>query len=41
MKQIPYRLDTAPAVPDRTGKPLPEQADLVVIGGGLTGLSTA
>lgn len=41
MKQIPYWLDTAPPFPDRTGKPLPERADLVVIGGGLTGLSTA
>ncbi|WP_055711500.1 NAD(P)/FAD-dependent oxidoreductase [Streptomyces torulosus] len=41
MKQIPYWLDTAPAFPDRTGKPLPERADLVVVGGGLTGLSTA
>lgn len=41
MKQIPYWLDTAPPFPDRTGKPLPEQADLVVVGGGLTGLSTA
>jgi glycine/D-amino acid oxidase-like deaminating enzyme len=41
MKQIPYWLDTAPAMPDRSGKELPEQADVVVIGGGLTGLSTA
>jgi glycine/D-amino acid oxidase-like deaminating enzyme len=41
MKQIPYWLDTAPQLPDRTGKPLPESADVVVIGGGLTGLSTA
>jgi glycine/D-amino acid oxidase-like deaminating enzyme len=41
MKQIPYWLDTAPPLPDRTGKPLPEEADVVVIGGGLTGLSTA
>lgn len=41
MKQIPYWLDTAPPLPDRTGRPLPERADLVVIGGGLTGLSTA
>ena len=41
MKQIPYWLDTAPALPDRSGKDLPEEADVVVIGGGLTGLSTA
>jgi glycine/D-amino acid oxidase-like deaminating enzyme len=41
MKQIPYWLDTAPALPDRSGKGLPDEADVVVIGGGLTGLSTA
>ena len=41
MKQIPYWLDTAPALPDRSGKELPDAADVVVIGGGLTGLSTA
>ena len=41
MKQIPYWLDTAPALPDRSGKELPDEADVVVIGGGLTGLSTA
>ena len=41
MKQIPYWLDTAPAFPDRSGKDLPDEADVVVIGGGLTGLSTA
>ncbi|MER5182305.1 FAD-binding oxidoreductase [Streptomyces sp. NPDC002896] len=41
MKQIPYWLDTAPPLPDRSGRELPESADIVVIGGGLTGLSTA
>ncbi|MGW3650046.1 NAD(P)/FAD-dependent oxidoreductase [Streptomyces sp. NPDC000878] len=41
MKQIPYWLDTAPALPDRSGKDLPDEADVVVVGGGLTGLSTA
>ncbi|MEU3088429.1 FAD-dependent oxidoreductase [Streptomyces massasporeus] len=41
MKQIPYWLDTAPALPDRSGKDLPDEADVVVIGGGLTRLSTA
>src|SRR5258707_675947 len=29
------------AFPDRSGKPLPESTDIVVGGGGLTGLSTA
>ncbi|HKS48193.1 MAG TPA: FAD-binding oxidoreductase [Amycolatopsis sp.] len=41
MKQVPYWLDTAPKLPDRSGKPLPDRADVVVIGGGITGLSTA
>ncbi|MGY0057786.1 NAD(P)/FAD-dependent oxidoreductase [Streptomyces sp. LZ34] len=41
MKQIPYWLDTAPPLPDRSGKELPDEADIVVVGGGLTGLSTA
>jgi glycine/D-amino acid oxidase-like deaminating enzyme len=41
MKQIPYWLDTAPPLPDRSGKPLPDDVDVLVIGGGLTGLSTA
>ncbi|GAB3974539.1 FAD-binding oxidoreductase [Actinoallomurus acanthiterrae] len=41
MKQIPYWLDTAPPFPDRSGGDLPDEADVVVIGGGLTGLSTA
>jgi glycine/D-amino acid oxidase-like deaminating enzyme len=41
MKQVPYWLDTAPPMPDRSGKPLPDEADVVVIGGGITGLSTA
>jgi glycine/D-amino acid oxidase-like deaminating enzyme len=41
MKQIPYWLDTAPPFPDRSGRDLPDDADVVVIGGGLTGLSTA
>jgi len=41
MKQIPYWLDTAPEFPDRAGKPLPDRVDVAVIGGGITGLSTA
>jgi glycine/D-amino acid oxidase-like deaminating enzyme len=32
---------TAPSMPDRTGRPLPDAADVVVVGGGLTGLSAA
>jgi glycine/D-amino acid oxidase-like deaminating enzyme len=32
---------TAPALPSFTGRPLPAQADVVVIGGGYTGLSAA
>ena len=30
-----------PPLPDRRGRPLPDAADLVVVGGGLTGLSAA
>jgi len=41
MKQTPFWIDSADPFPDRSGKPLPESADVVVIGGGLTGLSTA
>ncbi|KPI05856.1 FAD dependent oxidoreductase [Actinobacteria bacterium OK074] len=50
MKQIPYWLDTAPPLPDRSlhsghsghsARELPDQADVLVVGGGLTGLSTA
>jgi glycine/D-amino acid oxidase-like deaminating enzyme len=32
---------TMPALPDRSGRPVPDSADLVVIGGGYTGLSAA
>jgi glycine/D-amino acid oxidase-like deaminating enzyme len=32
---------TMPALPDRTGKPLPDAADAIVIGGGYTGLAAA
>lgn len=31
----------APTLPDRSGRPLPDAADLVVVGGGYTGLSAA
>src|ERR1044072_7401911 len=41
MKTIPYWIDTAGTFPDRSGKPLSEDTDLVVVGAGLTGLSTA
>ena len=41
MKTIPYWIETAGAFPDRSGKPLTEDTDLVVVGAGLTGLSTA
>jgi glycine/D-amino acid oxidase-like deaminating enzyme len=41
MKTIPYWMETAGAFPDRSGKPLTEDTDLVVVGAGLTGLSTA
>ncbi len=32
---------TMPALPDRRGRPLPDVADVVVIGGGYTGVSAA
>ncbi len=34
-----YWIDTAPG-PDRTGRQLPDQADVVVVGAGITGLTT-
>jgi glycine/D-amino acid oxidase-like deaminating enzyme len=37
----PYWHATMPALPDRIGKPLPDSADVVVIGGGYTGLAAA
>lgn len=37
----PYWHTTMPALPDRRGRPLPERADVVVVGGGYTGLSCA
>jgi glycine/D-amino acid oxidase-like deaminating enzyme len=32
---------TMPALPDRSGRPLPETADVVVVGGGYTGINAA
>jgi glycine/D-amino acid oxidase-like deaminating enzyme len=41
MKPVSYWADSAPPIPSYAGRPLPERADAVVIGGGYTGLSTA
>ena len=41
MKETPYWWDTAPALPALPQRPLPEKADVVVIGSGYTGLSAA
>jgi glycine/D-amino acid oxidase-like deaminating enzyme len=37
----PYWHATMPALPDRRGRPLPERVDVVVVGGGYTGVSCA
>ena len=37
----PYWHATMPALPDRSGRDLPDAADAVVIGGGLTGINAA
>src|SRR5690349_3286548 len=37
----PYWHATMPALPDRSGKQLPDSADAVVVGGGYTGLAAA
>jgi glycine/D-amino acid oxidase-like deaminating enzyme len=37
----PFWQATMPALPDRSGRPLPEVADVVVIGGGYTGINAA
>src|SRR5450759_5973369 len=39
--QRSYWQATAPAMPDRRGGDLPDSVDVVVVGGGLTGLSAA
>ena len=41
MKEIPYWIDTAPEFPDRSGKPLPDDVDIAIVGGGITGLNAA
>lgn len=41
MKEIPYWIDTAPALPDRSRRPLPDSVDVAIVGGGLTGLNAA
>lgn len=41
VKETPYWIDTAPAFPDRSGRPLPQTIDVAVVGGGITGLSAA
>lgn len=41
VKLVSYWLDTAPAGPDHTGTPLPDEVDVAIVGGGLTGLSAA
>ncbi|MDQ6793661.1 MAG: FAD-binding oxidoreductase [Chloroflexota bacterium] len=40
-EQRPYWQATMPALPDRTGLPLPARADVVVVGGGYTGVAAA
>ena len=37
----PYWHSTMPDLPDRTGKPLPDSADVVIVGGGYTGVAAA
>lgn len=37
----PYWQTTMPPLPDRSGRPLPDAADVVVVGGGYTGVAAA
>ena len=41
MTDIPYWMDTAPAFPDRAERPLPDDVDVAIVGGGITGLNAA
>lgn len=37
----PFWQATMPALPDRSGRPLPKSADVVIVGGGYTGINAA
>ena len=39
MKDVPYWIDTAPDFPDRSERPLPDEVDVAIVGGGITGLN--
>lgn len=41
LREVCFWRESAPPIPSYDGRPLPAQADVVVIGGGYTGLSTA
>jgi glycine/D-amino acid oxidase-like deaminating enzyme len=41
VKDAPYWIDTAPDFPDRSGRALPRDADVAIVGGGITGLNAA
>lgn len=41
LREVCFWRETAPPIPSCDARPLPERADVVVIGGGYTGLSTA
>ena len=41
MKDVPYWIDTAPDFPDRSERPLPDEVDAAIVGGGITGLNAA
>jgi glycine/D-amino acid oxidase-like deaminating enzyme len=41
VKDIPYWIDTAPELPDRSGEALPDDVDVAIVGGGITGLNAA
>jgi len=41
VKETSYWIDTAPAFPDRAGRPLPGRVDAAIVGGGITGLHAA
>jgi glycine/D-amino acid oxidase-like deaminating enzyme len=41
MRQMPFWVDSAPAIPSYAGRTLPDEVDVAIVGGGYTGLSTA